>query len=108
MLFVIMEHVCGPLVKNPVALFSNISFTIGQVKYLASTQSIIAAHLIQALALWLKANKCCPLTPQHMSGLKNAMTDIPPRLFGSIPKWHFKTEQQLLTFFNNTFSLPNK
>ncbi len=36
------------------------------------------------------------------------MTDILSRLFGSVPKWHFKTEQQLLTFFNNTFPLPNK
>jgi hypothetical protein len=36
------------------------------------------------------------------------MTDIPSRLFGSVPKWHFKTEQQLLIFFNNTFPLPNK
>jgi hypothetical protein len=39
---------------------------------------------------------------------KNAMTDIPSRLFGSVPKWHFKTEQELQTFFNNTFPLPHK
>ncbi len=102
-----MGHVCGPLVKKRVALFSNNSPTIGWVERLASRQSILAAHLIRALALWLKANKCCPLTPQHISGIKNAMTDIPSRSFGSIPKWYFKTEQQLLTFFNNTFPLPN-
>ncbi len=66
MLFVIMEHVCGPLVKKHVTLFSNNSPSLGWVKCLASCQSIIAAHLIQTLALWLKANKYCPLMPQHM------------------------------------------
>jgi hypothetical protein len=63
MLFVIMEHVCKPLVKKCVVHFSNNSPTIGWVERLASRQSIITAHLIQALALWLKANKCCLLMP---------------------------------------------
>jgi hypothetical protein len=85
MLFIIMEHVCRPLVEKLVALFSNNSPTIGWVERLASRQLIIEDHLIRALALWLKANKCCPLTPQHINGIKNAMTNIPSRLFGSIP-----------------------
>jgi hypothetical protein len=92
MLFVIMEHVCGPLIKKCVALFSDNSPTIGWVECLASCQSIITAHLIRALVLWLKANKCCLLTPQHISGLKNAMTIILSLLFGSVPKWHLKTD----------------
>ena len=36
------------------------------------------------------------------------MTDIPSRSFGSKPKWHFKNEHDLLTFFNSSFPLPNK
>jgi hypothetical protein len=108
MLFVIMEYVCGPLVEKQGELFSDNSPTIGWVDRLASRTSIIAAHLIRALALRLKANKCCPLMPQHISGSKNAMTDIPSRLFGSVPRWHFKTEQQLLTFFNDNFPLPQQ
>ncbi len=37
------------------------------------------------------------------------MTHIPLRsLFGSEPKWHFKTDLDLLTFFNTTFPLPHK
>jgi hypothetical protein len=70
MLFGIMEHVCRSLVKKCVALFSNDSPTIGWIECLASHQLIIAAHLIRALALSLKANKCCPLMPQHISGIK--------------------------------------
>jgi hypothetical protein len=66
MLFAIMEHVCGPLVEKRVALFSNNSPTIGWVDHLALRTFIIAAHSLQALALQLKANKCCPLMPQHI------------------------------------------
>ena len=36
------------------------------------------------------------------------MTDIPSWSFGSKSKWHFKTEKELLTFFNATFPLPHK
>ncbi len=36
------------------------------------------------------------------------MTDIPSRLFGSEPKWHFKSENELLTFFNCNFPLPKQ
>ncbi len=36
------------------------------------------------------------------------MTDIPSRSFGSEQKWHFRTEHDLLTFFNATFPLPNQ
>jgi hypothetical protein len=108
MLFVIMEHVCGPLVEKRVALFSNNSPTIGWVERLASRTSIITAHLIRALALQLVANKCCPLMPQYISGSKNAMTDIPLHSFGSLPRWHFKTEHQLLTFLNDNFPLPQQ
>jgi hypothetical protein len=46
MLFVIMEHVCRPLVKKQVALFSDNSPTIGWFDHLALRTSIIAAHLI--------------------------------------------------------------
>jgi hypothetical protein len=107
MLFVIMEQVCGPLVEKRVALFSDNSLTVGWVDRLASRQSITAAHLIQALVLGLKANKCCPLTLQHISEEKHAMMDIPSHLFGSVPQWHFKTDPKLLTFLNKTFLLPN-
>jgi hypothetical protein len=36
------------------------------------------------------------------------MTDIPSRSFESVPRWHFTTEQQLLTFFNDNFPLPQQ
>jgi len=36
------------------------------------------------------------------------MTDIPSQLFGSNPAWLCKTNDELLTLFNNHFPLPNQ
>jgi len=36
------------------------------------------------------------------------MTDIPSRLFGSVPEWHCHTDHDLLTLFNSTFPLPGQ
>jgi hypothetical protein len=36
------------------------------------------------------------------------MTNTPSQSFGSKPKWHFKTEADLLTFFNQTLPLPHQ
>ncbi len=45
----------------------------------------------------------------HIAGHQNTLTDIPSwSSFGSKQKWHFKTDNALLTFFNSSFSLPNK
>ncbi len=68
----------------------------------------MSAHLIRALALLLKLNGACPLTPLHIAGEENSMTDIPSRLFGSNKKWHCKTNHELLTLFNSTFPLPEQ
>ncbi len=108
MLFGIMEQVCGPLVEKCVTLFSDNFLTVGWVDRLASCQSITATHLIQALALRLKANKCCSLTLQHISGGKNAMMCILSRSFGSVPQCYFKTDSKLLTLLNKMSPLPNQ
>jgi hypothetical protein len=44
----------------------------------------------------------------HIAGNQNQMTDIPSRSFGSESKWHFKTNKDLLTFFNSHFPLPTQ
>ena len=63
-------------------------------------------QLLRALALRLQISKTSPLTPLHIPGIENAMTDIPSRSFGSEPKWHCKTDTDLLTLFNNLFPPP--
>jgi hypothetical protein len=107
-LWLVMESVCGNLREKHVALFSDNSPTVSWVCRLATRGSLVSAHLIRALALRLKVNGTCPITPLHIAGEENSMTDIPSRSFGSEPQWLCKTNHDLLTLFNSTFPLPNQ
>jgi hypothetical protein len=69
---------------------------------------MVSAHLIRALALQLKLNRTCPITPLHIGGEENSMTDIPSWSFGSKPKWHCRSNTDLLTLFNNLFPIPSQ
>jgi hypothetical protein len=108
LLWLMIEHVCSGLVEKRVALFSDNSPTVSWVKRMACRSSLIAEQLLRVLALRINTQRSCPLTTLHIAGDQNTMTDIPSRSFGSNPKWHFKTEHDLLTFFNSSFPLPNK
>jgi hypothetical protein len=108
LLWLVMEEVCPDLACKHAALFSDNQPTVCWVERMASKHSIIAGRLLQILALRLHKTKASPITPQHIKGAHNAMTDIPSRSFGSEPQWHFKTDNDLLTFFNNRFPLPNQ
>jgi hypothetical protein len=107
-IFLVMEEIVCNLTEANITLFSNNTPTVSWVTCLASWHSIIAANLVAALALRLKKLRCCPLTPQHIKGKENTITGIPSRLFGSVPQWHFKSNNDLETFFNSHFPLPNQ
>ena len=81
---------------------------VGWVRRLATRGSMVSAHLIRALALRLKLNGTCPITPLHIAGEENSMTDIPSRSFGSEQKWHCNSNNKLLTMFNNLFPIPSQ
>ena len=107
MLWLVMEEVCD--VENAhVALFSDNSPTVHWVQRLAAKHSSIAMQLVRALALRLQLAKASPLTPMHIAGVNNSLTDIPSRSFGSDAAWHCHTDTQLLTLFNLMFPLPNQ
>ena len=108
LLWLVMEAVCGDLEKRHVALFSDNNPTVSWVKRMASRQSRVAAQLLRALALRLHQRHTCPLTPVHIPGKQNSMTDIPSRSFGSVAEWHCQTDYELLTLFNSTFPLPGQ
>ena len=61
LLWLAIEEVCGPLREKRIALFSDNSPTISWVTRLASKRSLVAKHLVQALALRLKIQRACPL-----------------------------------------------
>jgi hypothetical protein len=108
LLQLVMESACGNLWEKRVALFINNSPTVGWIQCLATHGSMVSAHLIRALALWLKLNGTYPITPLHIAGDENSMTDIPSQYFGSKPKWHCRSNTNLLTLFNNIFPIPSQ
>ena len=65
-------------------------------------------QIVQELTLRLKKAGASPLTPLHISGEENYMTDIPSRLFGSNLAWFCKNDTDLLNLFNKNFPLPNQ
>ena len=108
LLWLVMEEVCDFQPGDHVALFSDNSPTVNWVRRMAARGSMVADQLLRALALRLKQNHVSPLTPLHIAGKKNEMTDIPSRSFGSEKKWFCETEEDLLKLFNSSFPLPNQ
>ena len=108
LLWLVMEEVCPTLEGAHIALFSDNSPTVHWVQRMAAKQSCIAMQLLRALALRLQLTQASPLTPLHISGIHNAMTDIPSRSFGSEKKWFCKTDEDLRSLFNLQFPLPSQ
>ena len=106
--WLVMEEVVKDLREKRVAVFSDNDPTVSWVKRLASRHSVVAAQLVRAMTLRMKLQGACPITPVHIPGVENAMTDIPSRSFGSVAEWHCHTETQLLTLFNTRFPLPGQ
>ncbi len=106
-LWIMIENVCTDLAEKQVALFSNNSSSVGWVQRKAIHSSLVAEQLIQILALRFNIQHICPITTLHICGDQNSMTNILSSLFGSKQKWHFQLEEELLTFFNVNFPLPN-
>ncbi len=107
-IFLVVEEVIGNLQEANIALFSGNTPTISWITRLVSRHSIVAANLVAALALCLKKLRCCLLTLQHIKGKENSIADIPSCSFGSVPQWHFKSNNDLQNFFNSNFPLPNQ
>jgi hypothetical protein len=86
-LWLCVEAIAPDLAHKLIALFSNDLPTVSWVNKMALQKSPIATQLVLALALCLNVQKTCPLTPIHIPGVENALTDIPSRLFGSVKEW---------------------
>jgi hypothetical protein len=108
LLWLVMEVVCCFEPGDHTGLFSDNSPTVSWVRRMAARGSLVAEHLLRALALRLKQKRVSPLTPLHIEGKKNALTDVPSRSFGSKPAWFCKNDDELLTLFNNMFPLPQQ
>ncbi len=106
-LWLCLEAIAQDLAHKHIALFSKNLPTVSWVNRMALQKSRIAAQLVRALSLRLNIKQTCPLTTVHIPGVEDALMDIPSRSFGSIKEWECKTDNNLLTVFNNKFPLPN-
>ncbi len=91
-----------------VPLFSNNQPTVHWVHWLASKSLAVAVQFICELALQLKLKQASPLTPMHIRGIKNTITDIPSRSFGSNPEYFCATNADLKHLFDTKFPLPEQ
>ena len=82
-LWLVIEEVFPQLRVAYIVFFRDNSPTVGWVKRLASRGLLVAIQLVQSLALWLKKAGASPLTPLHIAGEENAITDIQLLSFGS-------------------------
>ncbi len=82
-LWLMMEHVCGPLSEKRVVLFSDNSPTVSWVQCMACCSSLVAEQLIRVLTLRFNLQRICLITTLHIAGDQNQMTDIPSCSFGS-------------------------
>ena len=108
LLWLITEELCPELMAAYVALWSENSPTVVWVKRFAARGSKIAMQLLRSLTLRVKHKGGSPLTPLHIQGDQNEMTDIPSHSFGRNPAWICKTNYDLRKFFNEMFPLPNQ
>ena len=86
MMWLVMENICDVESGTNAALFSDNQPTVSWVTRMASKSSDVAGQLLRALSLHLKMKGVSPITAPHVPGKKNAMTDIPSCLFGSVPQ----------------------
>jgi hypothetical protein len=77
LLWLCLEGVASCIAHAHIAFFSDNLLTVSWVDRLASRKSRVAAWLVRALSLRLNIQRACPLTPVHIPGVENALTDIP-------------------------------
>ncbi len=93
-LWLCVEAIAPDIAHKHIEFFSNNLPTVNWVEKMASRKSHIAAQLVPTFACHLDINKTCSITPVHIPSMKNALTDIPSRLFGSLKEWECKTDDK--------------
>ena len=82
--------------------------TVHWVERLVSKSVAVAGQLLWALALRLKLKHTLPLTPLHIKGAENAITNILSCSFGSDTRYFCVDDGELTNLFNSKFPLPDQ
>ena len=109
LLWLVMEGCVGSdnLRHEHVCLLSDNSPSIGWIDRLSSKHSEIAARILRALTIRMRACRTSPITPLHIPGVHNTIADIPSRSFGYKKEWHFVEDLDFLQFFNRKIQIGN-
>ena len=105
--FLVLEA-CTPLRWKHVGVCSDNTATVAWQRRGASKRSAIANRLLRVLAIRQRVNRASPLVTRHLAGVRNHLGDIPLRSFGYKAEWHFENDLDFLSFFNETFPLPEQ
>ena len=102
LVWLVVEGVCPP--GTHVAIYSDNEATVNRMVKRKSRARIVA-HLTRAVSLCLKFRQSSLLSPLHIPGKQNLITDVLPRTFGSVPSWRWKKHHDFQTNFNSMFPL---
>jgi hypothetical protein len=106
-LWLVMEEVCDIAPGAHVALFTDNSPSVHWADRLTA-KSGPAGFIMRALALRLKTRGASPLTPLHIAGDENSISDIPSRSFGDPVEWHCVDDIAVRDKMNSLFPLPHQ
>ena len=108
LLWLVVEHIVGDLKHKHILLLSDNSPSVSWVDRMVWKRSLPAGELLRVLAFRINAKLACPITPLHIPGVHNRISDIPSRSFGYKKEWKFDCDHKFLTFFNAEFPLPQQ
>ena len=105
MAWLVLEQVAPTSLQyTNIGLFCDNTPSVGWAIRLASSKSIIAGHLLRALALRQHIHRSSPLLCTSIAGENNIMADIASRSF-QLPAF-VNSNKSFLNIFNSMFSLP--
>jgi hypothetical protein len=101
-----LEHQQLNLKHKHVATFCDNTSAVAWAYKLRTSKSIVAGKLLRMLGLRIHARHASSVIPKHVAGDDNAMADIVSRAFKHGK--YFEAEQNLTSYFNKHFVLPQK
>ena len=103
--WLILELIAPISLKHKCAgIFSDNTPTVSWAYKLSSTKSIVAGHLLRALAVRLHVHQASPLLTTHVAGEDNTMADSASRS-SKLPVFKNSNKPFIITF-NTLFPLP--
>jgi hypothetical protein len=103
--WLVLEYVVADLTFKHVGMFCDNTSAVAWAYKGSTSTSIAAARLLRLLSIRQRIRQASSLLPMNIAGKDNAMlADIPSRAFKNGEFFHAK--EDIVSFFNSTFPLP--